>query len=33
VIDTLFPGENAGSGAQRYSFDLDERGAWIAFRF
>jgi len=33
VIDTLFPGERAGSGAQRYSFDLDERGAWIAFRF
>jgi len=33
VIDTLFPGEHAGSGAQRYSFDLDERGAWIAFRF
>jgi len=33
VIDTLFPGEGSGSGPQRYSFDVDERGAWIAFRF
>jgi hypothetical protein len=33
LIDTFFPAEHAGLGAQRYSFDLDERGAWIAFRF
>jgi len=33
VLDTLFPGGDSGSGGGRFAFDIDARGACVAFRF